>query len=45
MTEETEEALQNYIDEIEDLLEQPVVPPVLRKSGCKKCAYYEYCYI
>ncbi len=45
LTEETERALQSYGQEIEDLLEQPVVPPVLKKSGCKKCAYYEYCYI
>lgn len=45
LTEDTEEELQKYIQEIEELLEQPSVPPVLNKSGCKKCAYYEYCYI
>lgn len=45
LTEEAERALHKYIQEIEDLLEQPTVPPVQKKSGCKKCAYYEYCYI
>ena len=45
LTEETEAELQKYIGEIEDLLEQSTVPNVLNKTQCKKCAYYEYCYI
>lgn len=45
LTEEAEESLKKYIQEIDDLLGQPTVPPVLKKAGCKKCAYYEYCYI
>lgn len=45
LTEEIEEELQKYIKEIEDLLEQPNIPDVLNKAQCKKCAYYEYCYI
>ncbi|GAB5617312.1 CRISPR-associated protein Cas4 [Faecalimonas canis] len=45
LTEEVEEKLQQYIYEIEELLMQEEVPPVLDKPKCKKCAYYEYCYI
>lgn len=45
LTGEIEVELQKYIKEIEDLLEQPNIPDVLNKAQCKKCAYYEYCYI
>ena len=37
--------LNKYIKEIETLLTQEKVPEVLNKAQCKKCAYYEYCYI
>ncbi len=45
LTEDTEKELLGYISEIEDLLEQDKIPPVLNSGSCKKCAYYEYCYI
>lgn len=45
LTEELEEQLREYIRQIEKLLEQSEIPPVLNKAECKKCAYYEYCYI
>ncbi|MBE5965541.1 MAG: CRISPR-associated protein Cas4 [Lachnospiraceae bacterium] len=31
--------------EIEHLLSQEDVPTITKKGKCKKCAYYEYCYI
>lgn len=34
-----------YINDIENLLEQRDIPPIINKPKCKKCAYYEYCYI
>lgn len=34
-----------YVRQIENLLEQKEIPPVINKPKCKKCAYYEYCYI
>lgn len=37
--------LEKYIDEIERLIESDEIPEVLNKVKCKKCAYYEYCYI
>lgn len=45
LTPEIEIALQNHIHAIEVLLASDTVPPILNKSSCKKCAYYEYCYI
>lgn len=37
--------LERVIESIEDLLVQPNVPVVNKMPKCKKCAYYEYCYI
>lgn len=37
--------LERVIESIDDLLEQPNVPIVTKMPKCKKCAYYEYCYI
>ena len=45
LTEEAEADLQQYLLEIEALLEQAEVPEVIKKPHCKRCAYYEYCYI
>lgn len=45
LDEEDEKQLQNILNEIEKigLLELP--PEINKKSICKKCAYYELCYI
>ncbi|HAQ40106.1 MAG TPA: CRISPR-associated protein Cas4 [Clostridiales bacterium] len=45
LDEENEKQLDQYIHEIDELLMQEGVPDVLKKPACKKCAYYEYCYI
>lgn len=45
LTDELEKELENYICSIEALLEENQIPEVLNKPQCKKCAYYEYCYI
>ena len=45
LTYEVEKELDKYIDEIEQLLNQDRIPECINKSTCKKCAYYEYCYI
>lgn len=36
---------EKYIVEIEMLVQQKEVPPPINGKQCKKCAYYEYCYI
>lgn len=42
---EEERKLEQYIKEIELLLQCEEVPEGIEKAQCKKCAYYEYCYI
>lgn len=42
---EIELELKTYIAQIEELLERDVIPEPVNKVQCKKCAYYEYCYI
>ena len=46
LTEENEKQLEVYIQKIDELIQQEKVPECLAKTQqCKKCAYYEYCYI
>lgn len=45
LTAELELELDRYIREIETLLVQDQVPEAISKPKCKKCAYYEYCYV
>lgn len=40
-----ERELLHIITEIENLINEGKVPEVIAKKHCKKCAYYEYCYI
>lgn len=45
LDDEIEKQLYQYEEAIKQLLLKEEVPPVLNKPKCKKCAYYEYCYI
>lgn len=45
MDEEAEKKLDDVIIKIKELIKEEKVPNISNKSGCKKCAYYEYCYI
>jgi len=46
LTPESEEKLKTVLSEIDDVLAQPTPPPRLDKLGiCKKCSYYELCYV
>ena len=45
LTKELEQQLEQYELEIMQLIEGEQIPDVIHKSTCKKCAYYEYCYI
>ena len=40
-----EKELDTYMEKIKKLLEHDEIPPAINKPKCKKCAYYEYCYI
>ena len=45
LNEEIEKELNEHISKIEELLSMYELPTVINKPACKKCAYYEYCYI
>ena len=45
LTDEQEKQLSDYIQEIEALIAEEEPPESIHKNTCKKCAYYEYCYI
>ncbi len=45
LNEEIEIQIETVIEEIQSLLESDKLPDVIHKPHCKKCAYYEYCYI
>ena len=45
LTSELELELVAKIKAIEDLLSSEIIPTTINKASCKKCAYYEYCYI
>ncbi len=45
LNKEKEIELNEYINDIEKLLNEENIPKILNKPKCKKCAYYEYCYI
>lgn len=45
LTDELEAQLQDCIKEIEELLQEDEPPKCICKPTCKKCAYYEYCYV
>ncbi|HBA04646.1 MAG TPA: CRISPR-associated protein Cas4 [Clostridium sp.] len=45
LDEESEIKLDSVVKTIEDLIWNEEIPSTINKPTCKKCAYYEYCYI
>lgn len=45
LTDENSRELDTIISEIELLLGEEAAPDIINEPKCKKCAYYEYCYI
>lgn len=45
LNEKEEEELERYVQEIEEMINSDEIPERMDKNTCKKCAYYEYCYI
>jgi CRISPR-associated exonuclease Cas4 len=45
LDEESEIKLDNVVKTIEDFIDKEEIPSTINKPTCKKCAYYEYCYI
>lgn len=42
---EDEKEIENILQKIEEIISAEEVPPVLNKAICKKCSYYELCYV
>lgn len=45
LTDELESELHQHLESINQLLQSDKPPECIHKTTCKKCAYYEYCYI
>ncbi|OZI12916.1 CRISPR-associated protein Cas4 [Bacillaceae bacterium SAS-127] len=45
LTSELEKELEELLMKIEEYIQGDVIADVLGEKKCKKCAYYEYCYI
>lgn len=45
LTEKDEEVLMLALDQIIKIINNPLPPQPKYKSGCKKCSYFEFCFI
>lgn len=45
LTDEKVKEIENYTRKIQNLLIEEKIPEAINKPKCKKCAYYEYCYV
>ena len=45
LDEENEKALLKILDDIKKLINEPKPPAAVFERKCRKCAYYEYCFI
>ena len=42
---ESKEKLLKILEDIENIIKSPTPPKPVFENKCKKCAYYEYCFI
>lgn len=45
LNDDIEKELEKNIEDIKFMLSRDELPAVINKASCKKCAYYDYCYI
>ncbi len=45
LTPEKEEEIEKIVDDIEIIVSQQIPPPIVRKPYCKRCTYYELCFV
>lgn len=45
LTEEDRKKFDSIRKEIYSIISKPIPPPVINKSFCKNCSYYEICYV
>ncbi len=41
----TQKEIESLINDIQKLISSPILPVPKRKQKCKKCAYFEYCFL
>ncbi len=44
LTDEDREEIQKMEQEIRDIIESDVCPPIVKKRFCKSCSYYDFCF-
>jgi len=44
LTTEREEEMQDILYEIQEILKRDKPPDIIKKSYCRKCSYYEFCW-
>ena len=45
LTPEDEKEFEKIFSDIREILDKPKPPAVIKKTICKKCAYYEFCFV
>lgn len=45
LTEENRRQIPSWIKATQQIINEPICPPIIQKSICKRCAYFEFCYI
>jgi len=45
LTQEHEKKVEEALHRVEEIIKMEKPPPVIKKNYCKKCAYYEFCFI
>jgi CRISPR-associated exonuclease Cas4 len=45
ISEQKRKELESYLEEIEKILASEKIPKVIDKPKCKKCSYFDYCFV
>lgn len=45
LTDKDSNEINNILIKIQEIIDSEEIPPVINKSRCKKCSYYDLCYI
>ncbi len=45
LTADDRKAIQEWIEDINRIVTLPTAPPLLRSKICKRCSYYDFCYV
>jgi len=45
LDETTRQAIPNWLAKIELIVNEPTCPPTINKPLCKRCSYYDFCYV